>query len=175
MRELKKLNFLCTRIEPVKMNQTQLDEYWPKSWATGARKQGMMSLHRTTVEKILPRTNDVIVFEDDIQINKLNKSYIQKLLHRFPNDNIIRLDCWGYVPNNRYKSCSGKSIVRNCWCGGTHATIYRTSKAATELQNFYKKTKTDIDCALEHYKASLCVNENTVSTKYMESTIPKTI
>lgn len=170
--QLRSVDFPCARMEPTILNQTQAEDYWPHSWAHGERKRGMMSLHKTTTERILTsRDHDLLVFEDDVILKKLNKSYVEGLLRAF-NDDIIRFDCWGMTRPD--VSCASSRIRRHCQCGGTHAIIYRTSSRAHALQTFYRHHLGDIDCVLRDYPSAVCVNDRVVDIWHVRTDIPKT-
>lgn len=165
--ELTKVDFKCERLEPIVMNASETDAYWPLSWAHGMRKRGMMSLHRTTVELIKQRNDDLLVFEDDVVIHSLNKTYIDHMIRTHPDDHVIRWDCWG-------DSCRRSARVRNCWCGGTHMVLYRLTRFRQSIQEFYESNLGDIDCILKTHAHSICINDGIVTTVPLEGDIPKT-
>ena len=107
------------------------------------------------------------MFEDDVVINAVNRTYIESVMQEHPNDHVIRFDCRG-------KSCRASTRVRNCWCGGTHMVLYRLSQFKRPIKTFYEHNIGAIDCILEGHANSICINEGVVSTKPMEGDIPKT-
>lgn len=105
-----------------------------------------------------------MVLEDDVRVNT---SLVLEAVRAVPHDwDIIRLDCWGSIPwNFPYVTPNIFKTVPRYWhndyCGGTHATIWRSDSIEKLRKLWSVQPYDDIDCILTTSKLnSYCVQNH---------------
>lgn len=115
-------------------------------------------------------TGITLVLEDDYQV--INFQRIESALKLVPKDfDIVRFDCWGYVPipfecvrNENPFIFRTNRTGREKWrevgfCGGMHAAIYKDTSVKKLHGIWSKQPFDDIDCRLTSpWIKSYCIN-----------------